>query len=95
MTLAALGQWPRRRRESAFDLAELRGYGYHSGVVFAAYTAGRSRAIALGGRYDEVGRIFGRARPATGFSLDLRELVEAVPHKPLTRLRTLPQGGSG
>jgi ATP phosphoribosyltransferase regulatory subunit len=65
--------------EIAFDLAELRGYGYHSGVVFAAYSAGRSRAMALGGRYDEVGKIFGRARPATGFSLDLRELVEAVP----------------
>lgn len=64
--------------EVAFDLAELRGYGYHSGVVFAAYTGGRSRAIALGGRYDEVGKVFGRARPATGFSLDLRELVEAV-----------------
>lgn len=62
--------------ESAFDLAELRGYGYHSGVVFAAYAGGRNRAIALGGRYDEVGRVFGRARPATGFSLDLRELVE-------------------
>jgi len=65
--------------EIAFDLAELRGYGYHSGMVFAAYSAGRSRAMALGGRYDEVGKIFGRARPATGFSLDLRELVEAVP----------------
>lgn len=64
--------------EVAFDLAELRGYGYHSGVVFAAYTGGRSRAIALGGRYDEVGKVFGRARPATGFSLDLRELVEVV-----------------
>ena len=66
--------------ELAFDLAELRGYGYHSGVVFAAYAQGRSRAIALGGRYDEVGKIFGRARPATGFSLDLRELVEMVEH---------------
>jgi ATP phosphoribosyltransferase regulatory subunit len=65
--------------EIAFDLAELRGYGYHSGVVFAAYSAGRARAMALGGRYDEVGKIFGRARPATGFSLDLRELVELVP----------------
>jgi ATP phosphoribosyltransferase regulatory subunit len=64
--------------ELALDLAELRGYGYHSGVVFAAYTGGHSRAIALGGRYDEAGRAFGRARPATGFSLDLRELVEAV-----------------
>ena len=61
----------------AYDLAELRGYGYHSGVVFAAYTGGRSHAIAQGGRYDEVGRVFGRARPATGFSLDLRELVLA------------------
>ncbi|HRK77642.1 MAG TPA: ATP phosphoribosyltransferase regulatory subunit [Thiobacillus sp.] len=63
--------------EVAYDLAELRGYGYHSGVVFAAYAGGRSHAIAQGGRYDEVGRVFGRARPATGFSLDLRELVIA------------------
>ncbi len=63
--------------DAAYDLAELRGYGYHSGVVFAAYTAGRSRAIAQGGRYDEVGKVFGRARPATGFSLDLRELAVA------------------
>ena len=67
--------------ELAFDLAELRGYGYHSGVVFAAYTGGHSRAIALGGRYDEAGKAFGRARPATGFSLDLRELVEAASDK--------------
>lgn len=57
------------------DLAELRGYHYHSGVVFAAYAAGSSNAIALGGRYDEVGKAFGRARAATGFSLDLRELA--------------------
>jgi ATP phosphoribosyltransferase regulatory subunit len=64
--------------ELALDLAELRGYGYHSGVVFAAYTGGHSRAIALGGRYDEAGRAFGSARPATGFSFDLRELAEAV-----------------
>ncbi len=63
--------------KAAYDLSELRGYGYHSGVVFAAYTAGRSRAIAQGGRYDEVGRVFGHARPATGFSLDLRELAIA------------------
>lgn len=61
--------------EAAYDLAELRGYGYHSGVVFAAYAGGRSHAIAQGGRYDEVGKVFGRARPATGFSLDLRELA--------------------
>ena len=62
-----------------FDLAELRGYHYHSGVVFAAYTRGHPNAIALGGRYDEVGKAFGRARPATGFSLDLRELAGLVP----------------
>lgn len=61
--------------ELCFDLAELRGYHYHSGVVFAAYARGGSDAIARGGRYDEVGRAFGRARPATGFSIDLRELA--------------------
>lgn len=62
----------------AFDLADLRGYHYHSGMVFAAYTPGSSNAIALGGRYDEVGKAFGRARPATGFSMDLRELSGLV-----------------
>jgi ATP phosphoribosyltransferase regulatory subunit len=56
------------------DLAELRGYHYHSGMVFAAYHAGSHDAIALGGRYDDVGRSFGRARAATGFSMDLRQL---------------------
>jgi ATP phosphoribosyltransferase regulatory subunit len=58
-----------------FDLAELRGYHYHSGVVFAAYAPGGTEAIARGGRYDQVGRAFGRARPATGFSIDLRDLA--------------------
>ena len=56
------------------DLAELRGYHYHSGMVFAAYHAGSHDAIAVGGRYDDLGKSFGRARPATGFSLDLRQL---------------------
>jgi len=59
----------------SFDLADLRGYHYHCGVVFAAYGAGSPAAVALGGRYDRVGEAFGRARPAIGFSLDLRELV--------------------
>lgn len=63
----------------SFDLADLRGYHYHSGVVFAAYGADHPGPIALGGRYDEVGLSFGRARPATGFSLDLRELVRLAP----------------
>lgn len=58
-----------------FDLAELRGYHYHSGVVFAAYAQGAPYAVAQGGRYDNVGQVFGRARPATGFSIDLRALA--------------------
>ena len=58
-----------------FDLAELRGYHYHSGVVFDAYCEGVPGAVARGGRYDEVGKAFGRARPATGFSMDLRSLA--------------------
>ena len=72
----ALGDVARIR----FDLAELRGYHYHSGVVFAAYAPGWSNALARGGRYDEVGKAFGRARAATGFSMDLRELASARPH---------------
>jgi len=62
----------------SFDLSELRGYHYHSGIVFAAYAKGYTGPIALGGRYDEVGLVFGRARPATGFSLDLRGAVTAL-----------------
>ena len=61
----------------SFDLAELRGYHYHSGVVFDAYCEGVTGAIARGGRYDEVGRAFGRLRPATGFSINLRSLAGA------------------
>lgn len=63
----------------SFDLSELRGYHYHSGIVFAAYAQGYKGPLALGGRYDEVGQAFGRARPATGFSLDLRGVVTALP----------------
>jgi len=63
------------RFPASFDLAELRGYHYHSGVVFDAYCDGVTGAVARGGRYDEVGKAFGRARPATGFSIDLRTLA--------------------
>ncbi len=63
----------------SFDLADLRGYHYHSGVAFAAYCAGNPSAVALGGRYDDFGRSYGRARPATGFSMDLRELARLSP----------------
>lgn len=66
----------------AFDLADLRGYQYHSGMVFAAYAKGCPNAVALGGRYDEIGKAFGRARPATGFSMDLRELSGLVKPDP-------------
>lgn len=59
-----------------FDLAELRGYQYQTGVVFAVFVADRGQEIARGGRYDDIGKVFGVARPATGFSTDLRTLME-------------------
>ncbi len=59
----------------SFDLAELRGYHYHTGIVFAAFTPSIGREIARGGRYDNIGQFFGRARAATGFSADLKVLV--------------------
>jgi len=64
-----------------FDLAELRGYHYHTGMVFAAYVAARGQAVAQGGRYDDIGEVFGRARPATGFSTDLKTLLSLSTHK--------------
>ncbi|HTI16228.1 MAG TPA: ATP phosphoribosyltransferase regulatory subunit [Trinickia sp.] len=65
--------------EVAVDLADLRGYAYHSGVMFSAYVDGVPNAVARGGRYDEVGQAYGRARAATGFSLDLREVARISP----------------
>jgi ATP phosphoribosyltransferase regulatory subunit len=59
----------------SFDLAELRGYHYHTGMVFAAFVPSIGREIARGGRYDNIGSVFGRARPATGFSADLKLLA--------------------
>lgn len=64
-----------------FDLSDLRGTAYHTGLMFAAYAPGWSDALARGGRYDNVGDKFGRARPATGFSLDLRDLVRVLPQR--------------
>ncbi|MCC5856985.1 MAG: ATP phosphoribosyltransferase regulatory subunit [Ectothiorhodospiraceae bacterium] len=58
-----------------FDLAELAGYQFHTGVVFAAFVPGSGREVARGGRYDHIGQAFGRARPATGFSADLKALL--------------------
>lgn len=77
--LAALAGSALGRAEVAIDLADLRGYQYESGAMFALYVPGLPNAVARGGRYDHVGEAFGRARPATGFSLDLRELARLLP----------------
>lgn len=58
-----------------FDLSELRGYHYHTGIVFTAYVPGYGQGVAFGGRYDDIGSVFGRARPATGFSTDIKILL--------------------
>ena len=79
----------------SFDLADLRGYHYHSGVVFAAYCDRHAGAIALGGRYDKVGKSFGRGRPATGFSMDLREIARIAPNGGAARSILAPAGGDG
>ncbi|WP_455366442.1 ATP phosphoribosyltransferase regulatory subunit, partial [Kaarinaea lacus] len=71
--------------ELHFDLAELRGYNYHTGVVFAAYTPGVGQSIAQGGRYDHIGEAFGRARPATGFTADMRALMAYAPAAEITK----------
>lgn len=62
-----------------FDLTELRGYHYHTGLVFSALAPGHGQAIANGGRYDDIGEVFGRARPATGFNTDLKALLGYLP----------------
>ena len=62
------------------DLTELRGFRYHTGLVFAVYLEGRGSAVAKGGRYDNIGAVFGRDRPATGFAIDLKALVDDAAH---------------
>lgn len=77
--LAAIADALRHRAGSLtlnFDLAELRGYNFHTGMVFAVFVPGCGQEIARGGRYDSIGEVFGRARPATGFSTDLKVLVD-------------------
>jgi len=69
----------------SIDLGELGGFNYESGVVFAAFANGASDAVARGGRYDEVGKAFGRARAATGFSLDLKALLPLIPASEMRR----------
>lgn len=67
------------------DLAELQGYAYYTGFMFSGFVAGLGHAIVNGGRYDDVGRAFGRARPAVGFSIDLRRLIRHMPPEPVAR----------
>lgn len=75
-----------------FDLADLSGHGYYSGVRFAIYAVGSSDAVLRGGRYDEVGAVFGRRRPAVGFSLDLKVLTALSPSQPLRAAVRAPWG---
>lgn len=80
--LATLGRHVRQAHPQArvgYDLADVGGSAYYSGARFAVYAEGSSDAVARGGRYDEVGEVFGRKRPAVGFSLDLKEIAELVP----------------
>lgn len=79
----------------SIDLADLRGYAYYTGMRFAMFargTQGEAVELARGGRYDEVGAVFGRKRPAVGFSLDIKELVSAVAIRPLQAAVKAPWG---
>ncbi|MPN37479.1 ATP phosphoribosyltransferase regulatory subunit [bioreactor metagenome] len=78
-----------------FDLAHVRGYAYYSGARFAIYVPGASDALVRGGRYDEVGAVFGRNRPAAGFSLDIKQLVSVVTPQPLKAAIRAPWGSEG
>ena len=79
----------------SFDLADLRGYAYYSGARFSIYAPTASDALVRGGRYDEVGAVFGRNRPAVGFSLDIKALVNAVKPRPLHAAIRAPWGMEG
>ena len=76
----------------SFDLADMRGYAYYSGAMFSLYAPGASDALARGGRYDEVGKVFGRKRPAVGFSLDIKSLVSVAAKRSLRAAIRAPWG---
>jgi len=76
---ATLAQLRFPELDLGFDLSELHGYNYHTGTVFSAYAPEHGQAVARGGRYDDIGRAFGRGRPATGFDLDLKVLADFAP----------------
>ena len=79
-------------RRVGFDLSDMSGYAYYSGARYAFYGAGCSDALARGGRYDEVGAVFGRNRPAVGFSLDLKSLAEVAGASPAPAAVRAPWG---
>jgi ATP phosphoribosyltransferase regulatory subunit len=78
-----------------FDLSDMSGYAYYSGARFAVYAPGCSDAVLRGGRYDEVGAVFGRNRPAVGFSMDLKELAELAPRERLRAAIRAPWSEEG
>ena len=91
-------KWLASRLDGAsvtFDLADLRGYAYYSGARFAIYARGASDALVRGGRYDEVGAVFGRNRPAAGFSLDIKQVVGVVSPRALKAAIRAPWGEAG
>lgn len=88
-------KWLASRLDGAtvsFDLADLRGYAYYSGARFAIYAPGASDALVRGGRYDEVGAVFGRNRPAAGFSLDIKQVVSVAAPRALRAVIRAPWG---
>jgi ATP phosphoribosyltransferase regulatory subunit len=76
----------------SFDLADMRGYAYYSGAMFSMYAPGASDALVRGGRYDQVGQVFGRKRPAVGFSLDIKALSGVAANRPLRAAIRAPWG---
>jgi ATP phosphoribosyltransferase regulatory subunit len=78
-----------------YDLSELRGYNYHTGLVFAAYLGEARRRVAQGGRYDSIGRVFGRDRGATGFDVDLKTVSRFATMMEPTRLVVVAEPGQG
>ncbi len=95
--LSTLAQTARRQLPEMtlyFDLAELRGYHYYTGAVFAAFVPGHGQAIAQGGRYDDIGRVFGRARPATGFGADLKTLIALAPQAAVSQVSGILSPGT-
>jgi ATP phosphoribosyltransferase regulatory subunit len=76
----------------SYDLSDIRGYQYHNGLVFSVYADQCYSPIALGGRYDNIGESFGRKRPATGFTMDLKNIVTLFPNGKKAKAILAPQG---